>query len=243
MILTTNPKRPSPPVVAACATGALLLALLAGSCGPAPSAGNPSAASPPSATEQRSQADAEQLWPADAATPRPGQSQSTVAQGETRMTIQLTSTAFRHGDPIPRKHTGEGADLSPPLSWTGLPEGTKELVLICDDPDAPSAEPWVHWVIYKIPADCTGLPEGVPNDPRLKSPAGALQGKNSWPSGVVIGYRGPMPPPGSPHRYHFRLYALEAKMVAEPGLDKKTLLDEIKGHVLGEGLLIGTYER
>ena len=160
-----------------------------------------------------------------------------------RMTIQITSTAFEHGEPIPRKYTGEGADVSPPLAWTGLPEGTKELVLICDDPDAPTPEPWVHWVIYKIPADAEGLPEGVAHDPRLKNPAGALQGKNSWTAGRMIGYRGPMPPPGSPHRYHFRLYALEAKMVAESGLDKKTILAEIKDHILAEGELIGTYER
>jgi Raf kinase inhibitor-like YbhB/YbcL family protein len=159
------------------------------------------------------------------------------------MTIRVTSTAFEHGQPIPRKYTGEGSDVSPPIAWSGLPEGTKELVLICDDPDAPGAEPWVHWVIYKIPADVEGLAEGISNEPRLKNPPGALQGKNSWPSGVTIGYRGPMPPSGSPHHYHFRLYALQAKMVAEPGLDKRTVLDEIRDHVLAEGVLIGTYER
>lgn len=160
------------------------------------------------------------------------------------MEIHVTSTAFENGHPIPKRYSGEGDDVSPPISWSGLPEATKELVLICDDPDAPTAEPWVHWVIYKIPADVTGLPEGVGSKPRLKHPPGALQGKNSWPSGQVIGYRGPMPPQGhGVHHYYFKLYALEAKMVVEPGLDKKTILDEIRDHVLAEGQLLGTYQR
>ncbi len=84
------------------------------------------------------------------------------AEGEKNMTIQMTSSAFVQGHAIPKKYTGEGEDVSPPLAWSGLPEGTKELALICDDPDAPRAEPWVHWVIYKLPADAKGLPEGVP---------------------------------------------------------------------------------
>jgi Raf kinase inhibitor-like YbhB/YbcL family protein len=160
------------------------------------------------------------------------------------MAIQLTSTAFGEGERIPRKYTGEGEDVSPPLAWSGLPEGTKELALICDDPDAPTPQPWVHWVIYKIPADCQGLPEGVAKSPRPKEPAGALQGANSWPSGQTIGYRGPMPPPRhGVHRYFFRLYALEVGLVIEPGKDKSWLLDAMSGHILGEGQLMGTYER
>ena len=160
------------------------------------------------------------------------------------MAIQLTSAAFGEGERIPVKYAGDGEDLSPPFSWSGLPEGTKELALICDDPDAPTPEPWVHWVIYKIPVDCQGLPEGVAKTARLKEPAGALQGKNSWPSGQTIGYRGPAPPPGhGVHRYFFRLYALEARMVIEPGKDKRALLAEMSGHVLGEGQLMGTFER
>jgi Raf kinase inhibitor-like YbhB/YbcL family protein len=159
------------------------------------------------------------------------------------MAIELTSTAFEHGQPIPPKYTGEGADVSPPISWSGLPEGTQELALICDDPDAPTAEPWVHWLIYKIPATLTGLPEGIEGRARLKEPAGVLQGQNSWPS-QNIGYRGPMPPPGhGTHRYFFRLYALEAKPVIAAGVEKRVLVEEIKDHVLGEGILIGTYQR
>ncbi len=159
------------------------------------------------------------------------------------MAIELTSTAFAHGQPIPKKYSGEGADVSPPLSWSGLPDGTSELALICDDPDAPTAEPWVHWVIYKIPVTITELPEGIERRARLKQPAGVLQGRNSWPS-QNFGYRGPLPPPRhGTHRYFFKLYALEAKLVISPGVDKRVLLEDIKGHVLGEGQLMGTYQR
>lgn len=160
--------------------------------------------------------------------------------------IELSSTAFDDGGPIPAKYTEDGDDLSPPLSWSGVPEGTKELALICDDPDAPSPKrpapsPWVHWVIYKIPADVEVLPEGIPAAARLDDPPGALQGKNSWPT---TGYRGPAPPPGSgTHRYVFKLYALDTELDVEPEIDKATLLSEMSGHVLGEGRLIGTYER
>jgi len=165
-------------------------------------------------------------------------------KGEKPMTIELRSTAFAEGEPIPTKYTGEGQDVSPPLTWSGLPAGTRELALVCDDPDAPTAEPWVHWVIYKIPGDVAELPEGVAKTPHLKQLSGAIQGKNSWPSGQTIGYRGPMPPPGhGRHRYYFKLYALDVKLVLEPGATKTQLLTEISGHVLGEGQLMGTYER
>jgi Raf kinase inhibitor-like YbhB/YbcL family protein len=160
------------------------------------------------------------------------------------MAIEITSTAFAPGERIPVKHTGEGEDVSPPLAWTGVPEGARELVLICDDPDAPTEEPWVHWLMYKIPPDANGLPEGVPTEARLKEPSGALQGKNSWPTGQTVGYRGPMPPPGhGVHRYYFRLYALEGKLVIEPGVDKNTLLQEMSDHAVDQGELMGTYER
>lgn len=160
------------------------------------------------------------------------------------MTLHVTSPAFVQGHPIPKKHTGEGADLSPPLAWTGVPEDTKELVLICDDPDAPTDEPWVHWVIYKIPAGTKGLPEGIPRKPKLKEPHGAEQGKNSWPPAEAIGYRGPMPPAGhGVHHYYFKLYALGAPIDAEPGLNKKAIIEKISDLILAEGVLMGTYER
>jgi Raf kinase inhibitor-like YbhB/YbcL family protein len=177
-----------------------------------------------------------------------GSSSKTAAkkQGEKTLTLVITSTAFAQGRPIPRKYTGEGADVSPPLAWSGVPEAAKELVLICDDPDAPTKEPWVHWVLYKIPAKVKALPEGIPRQPRLKNPSGALQGKNSWPDGDTIGYRGPMPPIGhGVHHYYFRLYALDTELDLEPGLPKNTVLERIHNpnHILAEGLLMGTYER
>ena len=160
------------------------------------------------------------------------------------MTIQVTSNGFTEGEPIPKKYTGEGVDVSPPLVWTAVPEGTRELALICDDPDAPRAEPWVHWVIYKIPSGTVSLPEGIPQDAKLSEPPGTLQGKNSWPHGENLGYRGPMPPPGhGTHRYFFKLYALDTQLNIEPGADKDALIAAMSGHVIGEGQLMGTYER
>jgi len=161
------------------------------------------------------------------------------------MAIEITSMAFAQDERIPVKYTGEGEDVSPPLAWSGLPEGTRELALICDDPDAPTDEPWVHWVIYKIPANATGLPEGIPRQPRLKN-SGMLQGQNSWSSHgrASIGYRGPMPPPGDgEHRYIFTLYALGGKVAVQPGIAKNQLLTEMEDHVLGKGQLIGVYSR
>jgi Raf kinase inhibitor-like YbhB/YbcL family protein len=146
----------------------------------------------------------------------------------TDATIAITSAAFKH-------------DVSPPLTWTGLPDGTKELVLIVDDPDAPTPQPWVHWVIYGLPGDLDRLPEGVAKDAQLAEPAGARQGKNSWNQ---IGYRGPAPPKGhGVHHYHFKLYALDAKLGIGKGLDKGGLLKAMDGHVIGRGELVGTYER
>ncbi len=176
-----------------------------------------------------------------------GQPAASDAAKETphALTIRVTSTAFTEGQPIPKKYTGDGDDVSPPLAWSNLPKGAKELALICDDPDAPSPqapakEPWVHWVIYKIPADATGLPEGVPRELRPKEPAGAMQGANSWGK-ESIGYRGPKPPVGSgTHRYFFKLYALDAPLSVEPGSSKAQLLKAMEGHRLAEGQLMGT---
>ena len=149
--------------------------------------------------------------------------------------------AFEPGTVIPRRHTGDGEDLSPPLSWSGLPTETREIALIVDDPDAPSAQPWVHWVIYKIPAAEEGIAEGVHVKPSPSFPAGALQGKNSW---GTVGYRGPAPPKGhGVHRYYFRLYALDAPLNVPAGLDKPGLLKAMHGHILAQGELVGTYQR
>ncbi len=176
-----------------------------------------------------------------------GQASSDTRQkGDNRMSvtvqkITVQSKAFGPNQPIPKRYTGEGEDVSPPLSWSGVPEGTKELALIVDDPDAPVAEPWVHWVIYKIPDGVRELPEGIPATEKVSNPAGAVQGKNTWPA---IGYKGPMPPKGhGVHHYHFKLYALDATLDLKPGLDKKALLKAMSGHILAEGELVGTYQR
>lgn len=163
-------------------------------------------------------------------------------------TMKLTSDGFEAGKTIDAKYTVEGADVSPPLSWSEGPDGTQSFALICDDPDAPSAknpadEPWVHWIIFNIPADSTSLPEHVARDPEPAAIAGAKQGHNSWPSDN-LGYRGPAPPPGSgPHRYFFKLYALDTMLELDSGISKAELLKAISGHVLGEGELMGVYER
>lgn len=160
------------------------------------------------------------------------------------MTIELSSDEFSQGAEIPNKYTEDGKDLSPPLRWDGAPEGTKEFALICDDPDAPTPEPWVHWVLYKIPADIHELPEGLPADARLRAPVGAVQGINSWKMGRTVGYRGPAPPRGhGTHHYRFHLYALDAPLKLPEKADKKALLKAMQGHVLAEGELVGTYER
>ncbi|MGD0094274.1 MAG: YbhB/YbcL family Raf kinase inhibitor-like protein [Planctomycetota bacterium] len=162
-------------------------------------------------------------------------------KGELPMTIAITSTAFKAQAAIPKKHTGEGADTSPPLAWSGVPAEAKELALICDDPDAPRAEPWVHWVLYSLPAGAKDLPEGVPAKETLQEPQGARNGVNDFGK---LGYGGPMPPRGhGTHHYYFKLYALDAALNLAPRLTKKKLLEALKGHILAQGELIGTYER
>ncbi len=158
--------------------------------------------------------------------------------------IAITSSAFQDGQAIPAKFTEDGDNLSPALAWTYTPKGTKQWALICDDPDAPTPKPWVHWVIYGIPGEVRSLPEGIETDEKLASPQGAMQGKNSWPSGQTIGYRGPAPPKGHGiHHYHFKLYALDSPLMLKPGMTKEAVEQAIDGHILGTGELIGTYER
>jgi Raf kinase inhibitor-like YbhB/YbcL family protein len=137
------------------------------------------------------------------------------------------------------KYTADGDDVSPAVSWSGAPAGTQELALVVDDPDAPLNEPFVHWVMYKIPAAAPGLEEGVPKQARLAS--GALQGQNSMGG---IGYSGPNPPKeNGPHHYHFHVYALDSALKLEPGAEKKAVLKAITGHVLAEGEAVGVYSR
>lgn len=153
----------------------------------------------------------------------------------------LSSPAFANAAPIPRRYTEDGLNISPPLAWSNLPPGTQQLALIVDDPDAPRPEPWVHWLIYCIPATTTNLPEQVAPAQRVNEPAGARQGINSWNR---LGYGGPAPPKGhGRHRYFFRLYALGANLQLDPGATKAQLLAAMDRHTLAHATLIGTYER
>jgi len=153
------------------------------------------------------------------------------------MAFTLRSSAFQNGGAIGRAHTCDGKDVSPPLRWEDPPEGTRSFALICDDPDAPMGT-WVHWVIYNIPASARELAEGVP--PREKNADGSLQGMNDFGR---VGYGGPCPPRGKPHRYFFRLYALDAAPALGPKATKKALLKAMEGRILAQAELMGTYGR
>jgi hypothetical protein len=158
-------------------------------------------------------------------------------------TLTVTSPTLKAGETIPADYTADGKNVSPPLQWSGAPPSTKEFAVICDDPDVPMPQPFVHWVIYKIPSTAKGLPENIPIDPATPMPsevAGAVQGTSGFRRAI---YRGPAPPPGKPHHYHFRVYAIDAVLDLRPGLTKAELLDAIKGHVVGEGELVAIYER
>ncbi len=168
-----------------------------------------------------------------------------VALGEAReggssMGFELTSPSFGAMGEIPRRHTCEGEDVSPELRWSGVPHEAKSLVLIVDDPDAPDpAAPrmtWVHWVLYEIPPDATGLPEAVP---AAKLPPGTKQGRNDWKR---TGYGGPCPPIGR-HRYFHKLYALGEELgdLGEP--TKAELERAMQGKVLAQAEFVGTYEK
>jgi Raf kinase inhibitor-like YbhB/YbcL family protein len=153
------------------------------------------------------------------------------------MGILLTSSAFADGSPIPTQHTCDGVDASPPLKWIGPPAGTKSFALICDDPDAPAGV-WVHWVLYNIPATVVELPEGVPLDEVVLN--GARQGLNDF---TRIGYGGPCPPRGKPHRYFFKLYALDVDLSLKSKATKQDVVAAMQGHILEEAQLMGTYQR
>ncbi len=155
------------------------------------------------------------------------------------MKFEISSPAFSDGGAIPPVFTCDGKDISPPLAWQGVPRGTRSLALIVDDPDAPDpAAPkmtWVHWVVHNLPPMVSGLPEGAS---RHRMPPGAIEGLNDW---KTIGYRGPCPPVGR-HRYFFKLYALDSVIPASKPLTKPELLLAMQGHVLGEAVLMGTYQ-
>jgi Raf kinase inhibitor-like YbhB/YbcL family protein len=156
------------------------------------------------------------------------------------MALSLSSPVFTHNGPIPKLYTCQGKDISPAISWTGLPNGTKSIVLIVDDPDAPDpAAPkrtWVHWVLYNIPPTASGLPEAV-NATGL--PSGTRQGRNDWDR---TGYGGPCPPIGR-HRYFHKLYALDIVLQDLKQPNKATVVEAMEGHVLETAELIGTYQK
>ena len=158
-------------------------------------------------------------------------------EGDQAMAFQLSSPAFNPGEYIPKKHTGEGPDLSPALVWSGAPANTKSFALICDDPDAPMGT-WVHWVMYNIPAASAGLPENVPKQRELAD--GTRQGITDFKK---IGYNGPMPPRGNDHRYYFKLYALDAPLTLSAGAAKGDLIKAMEKHILGQAELMGRYRR
>jgi Raf kinase inhibitor-like YbhB/YbcL family protein len=158
------------------------------------------------------------------------------AQGKGGNNMEIKSSAFKSGARIPAKHTCDGVDVSPSLEWSKLPVGTKNLALICDDPDAPMGT-WVHWVIYDIPGSSAGLQEKLP--PLKELANGTKQGMNDF---RAIGYGGPCPPSGE-HRYFFRLYALDGPTGLKPGATKAQLLAAMKGHILAEAELMVRYKR
>jgi Raf kinase inhibitor-like YbhB/YbcL family protein len=154
------------------------------------------------------------------------------------MAFELTSTAFAPNQVIPAKYTCEGADVSPPLAWKDPPPATKSFALVCDDPDAPPGT-WVHWVVWDMPPTLRGLPENLPKTPTLED--GTRQGTNDFKR---TGYGGPCPPPGhGPHRYVFKLYAIDSVLGVAPGSTKSALEKAITGHTLARADLIGRYER
>jgi Raf kinase inhibitor-like YbhB/YbcL family protein len=156
--------------------------------------------------------------------------------------MRLSSPSFAPGAPIPRRHTADGSNASPPLHWSDLPPRTAELVVACEDPDAPGERPWIHWLVYGVRPHAAGLPEGLPRGRReLSEPGGLRQGWNDF---GAVGWGGPDPPPNDPpHRYRFRLLALDARLGLAGGLRHDRLWAACAGHILAEAELVGLYGR
>lgn len=163
--------------------------------------------------------------------------------GQDVQPIIVTSPTMQTGQMMPRDYSPDGRNLSPPLAWTNLPAGTEQIAVICQDHGAGFPPPWVHWILYNIPGTAAGLPEGIPFDSSASLPpeiAGATQGNNGW--GLAM-YRGPAPPAGDLHHYHFVVYALDESLDLPPGLTRTELLEAIEGHVIGQGDMVPVYER
>ena len=150
--------------------------------------------------------------------------------------VLVMSAAFKDGEMMAAAYTCDGENISPPVSWLGIPGGAKSVALICDDPDA-SPNTWVHWVVFNIPPEVRELPENILNTDIL--PNGAIQGMNDFRK---VGYNGPCPPSGV-HRYFFKVYALDVMLSLKPGATKKDIEWAMRGHVLARGELVGKYKR
>jgi Raf kinase inhibitor-like YbhB/YbcL family protein len=151
--------------------------------------------------------------------------------------LQVSSPAFSEGQPIPQKYTCDGNNISPPLAWTQPPADTKSMALIVEDVDAPGGV-FTHWILYNLPAKEIALAENIARTATLND--GGKQGKNSFGK---IGYSGPCPPPGKPHRYYFKIYALDVALKLLPAVSREDLLAAMNNHVVAEGQLMGTYGR
>jgi len=163
-----------------------------------------------------------------------------TGDGPADATIDVTSSAFGDGESIPTKYTGEGEDVSPPLSIGTVPEGTRSLALVVDDPDAPDP-PFTHWLVWAILPETRSIPADLPAARRLDALDGAIQGRNDFDE---LGYRGPLPPSDDgPHRYRFTVTALGTTVDLEPGSGREAVDDALAGEVLGAGRLVGTYAR
>jgi Raf kinase inhibitor-like YbhB/YbcL family protein len=172
-----------------------------------------------------------------------GSALTSSANAQAPATFIVESPRMATGHMMPRDYSPDGRNVSPPLSWRGLPEGTRQLVVICQDHGAGNPPPWVHWIIYNIPASATGLPEGIPFDPSDSMPRGlegAVQGNNGW--GLAM-YRGPAPPVGNLNHYDFAVFALDTELNLAPGLTRTQVLEAIEGHVIGRGNMVPTYRR
>jgi Raf kinase inhibitor-like YbhB/YbcL family protein len=167
----------------------------------------------------------------------PGPDGAIAEGGANSMSFAISSSSFSPSGEIPKKFTCDDADVSPELSWTGAPAGVQSFALIADDPDAPVGT-WTHWVLFNLPAQTTELSEGVSKLDEL--PGGGRQGRNDFHK---IGYGGPCPPPGKPHRYFFKLYALDQMLSLKPGAGKKDLEEAMQEHILGKAELMGKYQR
>jgi hypothetical protein len=157
--------------------------------------------------------------------------------GDNTAKLEIKSDAFEEGSFIPKKYTCDGANVSPPLSWSSVPAGTKSLALVCDDPDAPAGT-WVHWVIFGLSPETVTLPEDIPK--KMSVLGRAKQGINDFGK---LGYGGPCPPRGNAHRYFFKIYALDTQPDLNAGVTKQELLKAMEGHIIGKGQLIGRYQR